>query len=90
MTRTPEEIEEGNRRYDEQTARDIMRRALEDPRELEFKLRAASKFLERDEDKWEELIPMVEAMEVARLHAMRTRVKTPEEIESWRNYMMNR
>lgn len=88
MTRTPEEIEEGNRRRDEQTAREIMGRA--DLRELEFKLRAASKFLQRDEDKWEELIPMVEAMEVARLHALRTRVKTPEEIEAWRNYMMNR
>lgn len=88
--RTPEEIEAGNRRYDEQTARDIIRRAKADPHELEHKCRAAARWLGRDEDKWEELIPMFEAIEVGRLHAFRTRVKTPEEIESWRNYMMNR
>jgi hypothetical protein len=88
MARTAEEIEEGCRRMDEQTAHDIMGRA--DARELEFRLRAAAKFLGRDQDQWEELVPMIEAMEVARLYALRTRVKTPEEMEAWRNYMMNR
>lgn len=88
MPRSQADIDEGNRRYDEQTARDIIR--SRDQRELEFECRAAALWLGRAEETWEEIVPMMEAMEVARLTAMRTRVRTPEEIESWRNYMMNR
>lgn len=88
MTRTPEEIAEGNRRYDEQTAKDIVERMT--GRQKEFACRAAARWLGRDEDKWQDLVPLLEVLEMARLTENRTRPKTQEEIDAWRNYMMNR
>ena len=88
MSRTPEQIEEGNLRRDAQTAQEIMDRA--DPREQEFECRAAARWLGRDEEAWKDLIPMFQKIQEARLLAIRTRVWSEEEKESWRNYMMNR
>ena len=88
MTRTPEQVAEGNRRYDAQMAKSNIEDA--DPHTMEYECRAAARWLERDENNWEDLIPMFEAIEFARLQSIRYRVKTPEDIESWRNYMMNR
>ena len=61
-----------------------------DLRQLEFRCRAAARFLGRSEDDWEDMKDLLYAIGAGRLEAIATYVKTPEEAEAWRNYMMNR
>lgn len=87
MPRTPQEIEDTNLRQDLQTAESVVTR---DPWQMEHQARAAAVWLGRDPEAWQELVDLLIAIDAGRLLALRTKVKTPEEIESWRNYLMNR
>jgi hypothetical protein len=61
-----------------------------DLRDLEYKCRAVARWAEANEDDWQDYKELVFAVEQGRLEALRTYVKTPEEAEAWRQYMMNR
>jgi len=85
---TPEEIKAADRRADERTAKEIVQRI--DLHTLENQCRAAAGWLGRDEENWVSLIPLLEAIELGRLTSLRTRIRTPEEIESWHRYLASR
>lgn len=57
---------------------------------LEHKCRAAARWLGHSEEDWKSLIQLIIHIDAGRVYAIDARPKTPEEIESWRNYMMNR
>jgi hypothetical protein len=61
-----------------------------DLRTLEYKCRLVARWANADEDDWQDYKDVVFAVEQGRLEALRTYVKTPEEAEAWRQYMMNR
>lgn len=57
---------------------------------LEQKCRSASRYLDMDENNWQNMIELIVSIEAGRIKAIDTRPRTKEELESWRNYMMNR
>ena len=61
-----------------------------DPRTLEFKCRAACRWLGRSEDEWEGFKGLIFAIDAGRLEAISTYVMTPEEAKRWQNFLMTR
>lgn len=61
-----------------------------DKRGLEFKCRAAARWLNTPEANWEQLKDLVYAIEAGRIEAVRTYKMTPAEVKSWNEYLMNR
>lgn len=57
---------------------------------LEYKCKAAARWLAHDEEDWKSLIDLIINIEAGRVYAIDKRPRTQEEIDSWRNYMMNR
>jgi hypothetical protein len=87
MSKTPEGVEESNLRQDLQTAEAVVKR---DHWQMEHQARAAAKWLGHDPDTWRDFVDLLIAIDAGRLFAIRTKAKTAEEIESWRNYLANR
>lgn len=58
--------------------------------DLEHKCKAAARWLGHNETDWESLIDLIVHIEAGRVYAIDKRPRTQEEIDSWRNYMMNR
>lgn len=63
---------------------------LHDQFELEWKCRAAAEWLGQDPESWQLLIPLIVQIDCGRLYALDNKKMTPEELKSWREYMMSR